>query len=209
MAARINTDGCAQIVAMLATIGQAAQGVAAMALYRGAGIMADEISREIQGISTAPFKYAKNGEKRMPSPEEKAALMAAPRGVAKFRKNGAEVQTRVGFNRSGYVQVNWNHMSGKGRTNYKVKDGAVKWSGKAYLERGADGHAFRNRGAGGLQNAKPVDVIANSINSGTSFMEKQPFFRKAVNKAKNPIVAAMEAEILKRIDDISKQQGGT
>ena len=78
MAGTIKTDGIAQTLAMLATLGKAAQGVAAMALYVGAGIVADEVSREIQGISTAPFKYAKNGEKRKPSPEEKAVLMAAP-----------------------------------------------------------------------------------------------------------------------------------
>lgn len=207
MAGTIKTDGIAQTLAMLATLGKAAQGVAAMALYVGAGIVADEVSREIQGISTAPFKYAKNGEKRKPSPEEKAVLMAAPWGVAKFRKNGSEVQTRIGFNKSGYANVNWNHMRTRGRTNYKVKDGRITSSGKANIERGADGHAVQTH-IRGRQNAKPVDVIANSINSGTSFMEKQPFFRKAVNRSRNPAVKAVENELLNRFDQISQQQGG-
>ena len=43
---------------------------ASYALYEGAGVVADAVSREVQGISTEPFKYVKNGQKRKPSPEE-------------------------------------------------------------------------------------------------------------------------------------------
>ena len=46
---------------------------------------------------------------------------------------------------------------------------------------------------------KPIPAIVNAINSGTSFMKKQPFFRKAVNrgtsKAQAAIVAKIEAEV--------------
>ena len=61
----------------------------------------------------------------------------------------------------------------------------------------------------GLQNAgygsingktKPIPQIANAINSGTSFMQKQPFFRKATNKAKGPAQAAIEGGIMSRLD---------
>lgn len=61
----------------------------------------------------------------------------------------------------------------------------------------------------GLQNAgygsingktKPIPQIANAINSGTSFMKKQPFFRKATNKAKGPAQAAIEGGIMSRQD---------
>ena len=46
---------------------------------------------------------------------------------------------------------------------------------------------------------KPIAQIANAINSGTSFMAKQPFIRKAANAAKEragtAIVQAMEQKI--------------
>ena len=32
---------------------------------------------------------------------------------------------------------------------------------------------------------KPIGVIANAINSGTSFMDKQPFIRKAFTKSRD------------------------
>lgn len=46
---------------------------------------------------------------------------------------------------------------------------------------------------------KPIPQVANAINSGTSFMKKQPFFRRAVTaatpKAERAIVDKIEAEI--------------
>ena len=52
---------------------------------------------------------------------------------------------------------------------------------------------------------KPIPLIANAINSGTSFMKRQPFFRRAVvqgtAKAEEAIVAKIEAEI----DALTKQ----
>ena len=119
-----------------------AEHVAAEALYEGAGVMADAVSRAVQGIATEPFKYAAGGKKRKASPEEKAIIANARTGVAKFRKNGISVQTSVGMQNAGYAQLG-------GKT-------------------------------------KPIPLIANSINSGTSFMQKQPFLRKAFsqNKAK-------------------------
>lgn len=75
---------------------------------------------------------------------------------------------------------------------------------------------FRNTGTSvqtsvGLQNAgyaqlggktKPIPQIANAINSGTSFMEKQPFMRKAFSQSKGPAEAAIENGITKRIDEM-------
>lgn len=46
---------------------------------------------------------------------------------------------------------------------------------------------------------KPIPLIANAINSGTSFLKKQPFFRKAVTtgtpKAETAIIEKIEDEI--------------
>ena len=53
---------------------------------------------------------------------------------------------------------------------------------------------------------KPIGVVANSINSGTSFMQKQPFMRKALKAAtpKCEEVIIKTAEQL--IDSIIKEQ---
>ena len=46
---------------------------------------------------------------------------------------------------------------------------------------------------------KPIPLIANAINSGTSFMKKQAFFRRAYNrnkgKAEEAIIQTIESEI--------------
>ena len=192
----IKTEGLDEFSQKLFGLENAAQGVAAAALFVGAGITADAVSQAVHGIATAPFKYAKEGQ-RMPSPEEKAILENAPKGIAKFRRNGISVDTSVGFIKGGYAAVNWNHMSGKGRTNYKAK------KFKDFDSATASTLKFAGTYERGLQNQKPIEVIANSINSGTSFMKKQPFFRKAVNAAKAKAVSAMDEELRERIEKIA------
>ena len=160
MAYTVNTDGMDELSGMLRKLGNAAQGVAAASLYEGAGVMADAVSQAVHGIATEPFRYAVGGHRRKPSPEEKALLEAAPKGVAKFRKNGVSVDTSVGLGLSGYGQI-------KDKT-------------------------------------KPVPQIANAINSGTSFMEKQPFFRKAVSQAKGQALKTIDSGIQKRIEEMTK-----
>ena len=161
MAYTMKTDGMDELSRMLSNLGNAAQGVAAASLYEGAGVMADAVSQAVHGIATEPFRYAGGGRKRKPSPEEKAILEAAPKGVAKFQKNGLSVSTSVGLANSGYARL------------------------------------------GNAQ--KPVPQIANAINSGTSFMEKQPFFRKAVSTTQRAATAAIEDGIQRRVEEISKE----
>lgn len=197
MAYRMDITGLNELYENIKELGARAPGVAAQALFEGARVVADAVSREMQGISTAPFKYAKDG-KRKPSPEEKAAVMTAPHGVAKFRKNLHAVDTTVGFNGSGYVDVNFNHMSSKGRTNYKKQ----AFKGKTSMTTSTLKAAGEYRR--GVQNQKPVGVIANAINSGTSFMEKQPFIRKAFSKSEKDAVAVIDSEIQKRIEQLLK-----
>ena len=88
---------------------------------------------------------------------------------------------------------------------------------KAILEGAKQGVAkFRNDGTRiqtsiGFDNAgyaeldgkrKPIPLIANSINHGTSFMQKQPFLRKAFTQQQGAAVAAIEAGIKKREDEL-------
>lgn len=55
---------------------------------------------------------------------------------------------------------------------------------------------------------KSVAAIARSINSGTSFMLKQPVFRRAASKAKGPAKNAIVAKVEERFNEIIKENGG-
>lgn len=131
MAYQMTTEGMDELLQTLQKAGDAAQGVAAASLYEGAGVVADAVSQAVQGIATSPFKYAHAGEQRLPSPEEKAILTGAARGVSKFRKNGLTVQTSVGVALNGYGTITWNHARSSTRTKYKVSA-----SGKARMAGG-------------------------------------------------------------------------
>lgn len=201
-------EGMEELFSKMKKAKEKSLGIAAQGLYEGAGIVADAVSKEVRGISTAPFKYAKGGEKRKPSPEEKAAIEGAAHGVAKFRKKLERVDTSVGFNHAGYADVSFKHMSSSARTNYKavpfkghesMSSSTLKWIRK---QGGSKRYGISADIGKGAQNQKPVGVIANSINSGTSFMEKQPFMRRAFSKSKAAAIAAIEAGIKARIDEL-------
>ena len=181
-------EGMDELIHAMEKLPEKARKIAAEGLYEGAGVVADQVSAAVQGIATAPFKYAKGGTKRLPSPEEKAILMNAPHGVAKFKNNGLRIDTSVGYQNSGYAAINWNHAkTSASRTKYKM---------------GANGkmvHASQGTG----KSTKPVPLIANSINSGTSFMVKQPFLRKAFSQSKGAATAAIESGIESRLDELS------
>lgn len=162
MGYEMKVDGMVEISELLSQMADAAPGVAAQALYEGAGIMAKEVNEGAASINTAPFKWAssRRGETRLPSPEEKAIVQEAAAGIARFDKNGAEVNTSVGFRNAGYAQL-------KGKT-------------------------------------VPIPKIVNAINSGTSFMPKQPFVRKAARSGANKAMNAMKATIEEAFEKMKK-----
>lgn len=208
MAYTMKCDGMEEIVQTLRALGDDAMFAASMGLYDGAAEMAKAVNEEAQKIRTAEFKYAKGGELRLPSPEEKEILLNnGAMGIARFDKDDDSVNTSVGYNRAGYADVSWNHMSSSARTNYK----AVRFKGhdsnaSSFLK------AVRKAGGGtigkGAQNQKPVGVIAGSINSGTSFMKKQPFIQKGAMKGKTRAIDAMKKRIEQMLDKIIKESGG-
>ena len=151
MAYQLKVDGMAELSETLSKMEEKAPAVAAQALYEGAGVMADEIRKGAEAIRTEPFKYAKPGDHRLPSQEEKQIVLDAAAGIAKFNKNGTEVDTSVGFQNSGYATL----------------------AGKTV----------------------PIPLIVNSINSGTSFMKKQPFIRKAARTASPKAIGKMTQKI--------------
>ena len=158
MAINMKVEGLLGLSEQLAQLGEDAQSVASSALYEGAGIMATEIQNGAEGIKTAPFRFAVFGT-REPSPEEKEAILGAV-GIAKFEKNGAEVNTSVGYGNTGYAMV----------------------AGKR----------------------KAIAQIANAINSGTSFMNKQPFVRKAATSGGKKAGEAITKSIEDKFNAIMK-----
>ena len=159
---QMKVDGMAEISEMLSRMEEQAPAVAAKALYDGAGIMAAEVNRGAAGIKTESFKYSnlRSDNTRLPSPEEKEIVMAAAAGIAKFSKNGTEVDTSVGFQNAGYAQL-----------------------GKKMV---------------------PIPVVVNAINSGTSFMRKQPFVRRAATAATPKALEAMRKRIEEEFEAIGR-----
>lgn len=198
MAFRMDITGMEELIRKMDQLGDKAQGVASVALFEGARVVADAVSQEVRGISTEPFKYAKGGRKRLPSPEEKEAVMGSAHGVAKFRKRIMKVDTSVGFNNNGYANVNFNHMSSKARTNYK------SYNLKGHESNSTSFLKAVGKYEKGLQNQKPIGAIAGAINSGTSFMQKQPFMRKAFSQSQGAAAAAIESKLSEEIEKLGE-----
>ena len=152
----VQVEGMKEISDMLAKLGDKSTAAAASGLYDGAGVVAGEIQQKAGSISTAPFHYAVFIT-REPSPEEKEIVQQGI-GIAKFNKNGSEVNTSVGYGNAGYAM-----LAGK---------------------------------------QKAVAQIANAINSGTSFMKKQPFVRNAVASARRKSEEAIVKTIETKFNEI-------
>lgn len=162
MAMTIKTDGLTELSEMLTRMGNKAEDVASGALYDGAGIVADAFTQAVNRIQAEKqrkkVKPPGKTPKRLATPEEKAALQGKI-GVARFRKNGSEVDTMIGIT---------------GKAGYAIVNGKPK----------------------------AIRLIARSINSGTSFMKKQPVFRQAKSKAQGPAKAAIVAKAEEMLNEI-------
>jgi len=158
MAYELKVDGMTEISEMLSNLENAAPAVAAQALYEGAGIMSSEIQSAAAEIKTGPGPTRESA--RYATEAEKKAVLSVGAGIAKFSKNGTEVDTSVGYRNSGYIDI-------EGKT-------------------------------------KPIPLIVNSINSGTSFMHKQPFVRKAAKSGGAKAMSAMKEYIEDAFGKITK-----
>ncbi len=188
MAFSMEVSGMDELLRRMDKLGDKAKDAASVALYEGAAVAADAVRQAVNGIATEPFKYAKDGQKRKPSPEEKEILMNAQIGIAKFRKSLTNVDTSVGI-KDKYEKIPWNHERTRTRTKYKV---------------GKNGKARQAAWASSGESSKPTYVIANAINSGTSFMEKQPFFRKATSRSR-AAEAAIENKLREELDKLGDE----
>ena len=158
MAYELKVDGMTEISELLSKLEEAAPAIAAEALYEGAGTMSAAINSAAESIKTGTGSTRE--EARYATPEEKAAVLAAGAGIAKFDKTGTEVNTSVGYKSAGYAVI-------KGKT-------------------------------------KPVPLIVNAINSGTSFMHKQPFVRQAARSGGAKAMSVMTAFIEDAFGKITK-----
>lgn len=152
------------IEGLLDDLGNQVGKAAAKGLYKGAGIVADALTESIAAIQTEPFHYAKEGEQRLPSPQEKEALMRGKHGVAKFKGDGTEIETSIGLGDSGYM-----HIMGTGSSKDK---------------------------------RTPVALIAHAIDSGTSFMQAQPFLKRAFSKSRGSALSAISATAEQELQNI-------
>ena len=119
------------------------------------------IDKELRNVDKAlKFTSRRKGATRLPSPEEKAIVQQAAAGIAKFNKNGTEVDTSVGFRNAGYAEL-------KGKM-------------------------------------VPIPKIVNAINSGTSFMRKQPFVRQAARSGASKAIEAMKTAIEAEFEALTK-----
>ena len=48
----------------------------------------------------------------------------------------------------------------------------------------------------------PIPLLANAINSGTSFMHKQPIYRQAFAKSRQPVESAIHSKTIAELDKI-------
>lgn len=148
--------------------------LAAAGLYKGAGVVADALTEEINNIQTEPFRYATSDDPRLPSPEEKAMLLSAAHGVAHFRGSGSEIETSIGMSNAGYMT--FGHAKAFGRMKY----------GRHAGERGI-----------------AVPLLARAISSGTSFRRKQPFLRRYISKSKGRAMDTLARTIDEGLQSIS------
>ena len=103
MPGSMKTNGTEETAAMLSKLGEKAGDIAARGLYEGAGVVADAYKAAVSRIVTAKRRHDE-GPARLPTPEEKAALMGAT-GISKFRGSATEIDTIIG-EPEGYGMVN-------------------------------------------------------------------------------------------------------
>ena len=102
MPGSMTTNGTEELAEMLGRLGEEAPKIAAQSLYEGARVVADAYSEGARSIITARRRHNEPGG-RFPTPEEKEAVMNT--GIARFNKDGAEVDTLVGV-AEGYAYPN-------------------------------------------------------------------------------------------------------
>lgn len=79
----------------------------------------------------------------------------------------------------------------------------VRWN-DTLLDANAGFDGYNNQKTKRYPNGHANQMIANSINAGTSFMQAQPFIRKAANAAKTTAIAEMQKKLNEEIERASQ-----
>lgn len=90
--AKIEFTGIDKYLAQLGKLGDKAEGLCKRALYDGAGVVANEVRSEIQGLPTTD----RNGEPQQAFQYEVEGLLQGL-GIAKMKVAGGVISTRVDF----------------------------------------------------------------------------------------------------------------
>ena len=160
----MRTTGLDAEIQALTQLATKASEVAAKALYKGAGIMADEYKRAVNGMPTEKNRFVKPGDPPRHATEAEKNAVARAIGIARYRNTDDDVNTSIGIGTGGYA------------TNIRTKK---------------------------YPNGKPIPLIANGINSGSSFIIKYPFARQAEAAGKAKALAAVEAEANRLIEELT------
>lgn len=113
-------------------------------------------------------------------------------------QNGYGTQERPLNGVNGWVKADL--RDGMGVSKIEVE------GGKTNVSVGFDGYSTRAENVKWLKYWEPVPIqmLARSVESGTSFMRKQPFVRPAINRAKKRIDEAIEKEAVNLIKERMK-----
>lgn len=131
------------------------------AIYKGADVVADSIKKAIYSLPSDDSSYSKDKIKTGPTSIQKAGLVHSF-GIAKMRKEGSELNVKIGFD--GYNQVV-----------------TKRWP-----------------------QGQPNAMVARSIESGTSWMAKNPFVSKGTRAGKKTAESVMKETIESEIEKLMK-----
>lgn len=132
-----------QLVSMLENSGE----TAGQMIYKGAGIVADEVKQRIDSIPDR--QYAGEGVQRGVTDNERAGLTESL-GISRVQNDRGYYNVKIGFD---------------GYNSYRTKN---------------------------YPNGHPNSMVARSIESGTSWLQKTPFIAPAVAATRGPAEKAME-----------------
>ena len=97
---------------------------------------------------------------------------------------------------NGYVKADI--RDGMGISKIETEGGLTK------VSVGFSGYSSRVTSTKRWTTGTPIQMLARSVESGTSFMRKQPFVRPAINRAKKKIDEAIEKEAVNLIKERMK-----
>lgn len=151
---QVKVSGLEEAMEMLKSLESRAEGMAQMALYKGAGELADGIRTVLGELESS--KEVDHHNRVIITQEQKEDLIEGF-GIAPFRFKDGKYDTNLGFN---------------GYTRQKTKR---------------------------YPQGVPIQLLARSMESGTSFRMKQPFMRRAVKQYKDKAIEAMSEAINEEI----------